>query len=82
MSEVAQTSKSSVILGTRNLMPADAMSEDQRDTIMFSCNYIDSKYLDMPGFKLDAGTGFLKDLKGEDIHANIIVNERFLKNYV
>ena len=59
MTEVVETSRSSVILGTRNGMMADAMSEDRSDTIMFSCNYIDSKYLDMHGFELLAGTGFI-----------------------
>jgi hypothetical protein len=79
MSEVAETSRSSVILGTRNLMPADAMSEDQSDTIMFSCNYVDSKYLDMHGFKLLAGTEFTNDPKEGNIQNDIIVNEQFLK---
>jgi putative ABC transport system permease protein len=78
MSEVAGTSRSSVILGTRNLMPADAMSEDQSDTIMFSCNYIDSKYLDMHGFRLVAGTGFINDPTGEATQNTIVVNEQFL----
>jgi putative ABC transport system permease protein len=79
MSDVAGTSRSSVILGTRNLMPADAMSEDHGDTIMFSCNYIDSKYLDMHGFRLVAGTGFINDLTREKSQNTIIVNEQFLK---
>jgi putative ABC transport system permease protein len=79
MSGVTETSKSSVTLGTRNLMPADAMSEDKSDTIMFSCNYIDNKYLDMHGFKLIAGTGFIIAPKEGEIQNNIIVNERFLR---
>lgn len=76
---VAGTSKSSVTLGTRNLVPADAMSEDMSDTIMFSCNYIDHKYLKMHGFKLIAGTGFTNDTANEGVQHNIIVNERLLK---
>ena len=61
------------------MMPADAMSEDRSDTIMFSCNYIDSKYLDMHGFELLAGTGFFNPLKAEQLQNTIIVNEGFLK---
>lgn len=77
---VVETSKSSVILGTRNLMPADAMSEDQSDTIMFSSNYIDGKYLSMHGFKLLAGSGFTSDPYQDSIqNSDIIVNEQFLK---
>jgi hypothetical protein len=72
---IEKTSRSSVVLGTRSMMPADAMSEDQSDTIMFSCNYIDDKYLDMHGFKLLAGVPFVNDASGK----NIIVNEQFLK---
>jgi putative ABC transport system permease protein len=80
ISSVAETSRSSVILGTRNLMPADAMSEDQSDTIMFSCNYIDSKYLNMHGFKLIAGSNFNSHPTAEDtLNRKIIVNEQFLK---
>lgn len=76
---VVETSRSSVILGTRNGMMADAKPEDRSDTIMFSCNYIDSKYLDMHGFELIAGTGFLTPLKHGELQNTIIVNEGFLK---
>lgn len=79
MAEVVETSRSSVILGTRNGMMADAKPEDRSDTIMFSCNYIDSKYLDMHGFELVAGTGFLTAPKEGEIQNTIIVNEGFLK---
>jgi putative ABC transport system permease protein len=57
----------------------DAMPEDRSDTIMFNCNYIDSKYLKMHGFELLAGTGFLTPLEDEEIQNSIIVNEGFLK---
>ena len=79
MAEVVETSRSSVILGTRTGSYADAMSEDRSDTIMFSCNYIGSKYLDMHGFKLIAGKGFTTTPKKGENENNIIVNERFLK---
>jgi putative ABC transport system permease protein len=79
MAEVIETSRSSVILGTRNGMLADAKSEDRSDTIMFSCNYIDNNYLDMHGFELLAGTGFLTPLKDGQMQNIIIVNEGFLK---
>lgn len=79
LSEVVETSGSSVILGTRTLRPAEATSEDKHDTVMFSCNYIDSKYLDMHGFELIAGTGFKVPPKEGEIDSHIIVNERFLK---
>ena len=77
---VAGTSRSSVILGTRNTMPADAMSEDRSDTIMFSCNYVDDKYLRMHGFELIAGTAFLSPLKDGESQNSIVVNEHFLKD--
>jgi len=79
MSEVVETSRSSVILGTRGAIIGDAMSEDQIDTIMFSCNYIGTNYLDMHGLELLTGTGFLSPLKKGETQNNIIVNETFLK---
>lgn len=79
MPEVARTSISSVVLGTRNLVPADAMSDDRSDTIMFSSSYIDSRYLDMHGFKLIAGSGFSGSPPVDNIPNSIIVNERFTK---
>jgi hypothetical protein len=79
IAEVVQTSRSSMVLGTGNMTPADAKSEDRSDTIMFSCSYIDSKYLEMHGFKLVAGTGFLAPLKDGQMQNTIIVNEGFLK---
>ena len=79
IAEVVETSKSSVILGTGSMIPADAKSDSRSDTIMFSCNYIDSKYLEMHGFELVAGTGFLGPLKDGQIQNAIIVNEGFLK---
>lgn len=79
MAEVVEMSRSSMILGTREMLPGDAMPEDRSDTILFSSNYIDNRYLDMFGFELIAGTGFQAPLKeGEPQHA-IIVNESFLK---
>jgi putative ABC transport system permease protein len=77
--EVVMTSRSSVILGTRNLIPADAMSENRSDTVMFSCNSIGSQYLNMHGFELIAGTEFLTPLKKGEMPTSIIVNEKFLK---
>jgi len=55
------------------------MSVDRSDTIMFSCSYIDSKYLRMHGFELIAGTGFTPLTEGKS-QSNIIVNEGFLKD--
>jgi putative ABC transport system permease protein len=78
IAEVIETSRSSLVLGTRIMIPADAMSADRSDTVMFSCSYVDSKYLDMHGFELIAGTGFTPLTKRES-QGNIIVNERFLK---
>ena len=76
--EVVETSRSSVVLGTRQMIPADAMSEDRSDTVMFSCSYVDSNYLPMHGFELIAGTNFTPPIS-EGNQNNIIVNERFLK---
>jgi ABC-type antimicrobial peptide transport system permease subunit len=77
LAEVVETSKSSVALGTREMMPADAMTEDRSDTVMFSSSYVDHKYLRMHGFELIAGTSFTPFTEGENQN-NIIVNERFL----
>lgn len=79
IAEVVETSKSSMILGTGSMIPADAKPEDRSDTVMFSCNYVDNKYLGMHGFELVAGTGFLAPLKDGQIQNTIIVNEGFLK---
>lgn len=76
--EVVETSRSSLALGTRMMIPADAMSADRSDTILFSSSYIDSKYLRMHGFELIAGTGFTPLTEGEN-QSSIIVNEGFLK---
>lgn len=79
MPEVVEMSRSSMILGTREMLPGDAMPEDRSDTILFSSNYIDSRYLDMHGFELIAGTGFKTPLKEGQPQNTIIVNEGFLK---
>ena len=77
--EVLGTSRSSMVLGTGEMMPADAMPEDRSDTIMFSCNYIDNRYLDMHGFKIVAGNGFPSQSIPTELPTTIIVNETFVK---
>jgi ABC-type antimicrobial peptide transport system permease subunit len=77
--EVVETSMSSVTLGIRTGNPAEAMTADRSDTLMFSCSYVDSKYLDMHGFELIAGTGFPEHSDENGSPVVIIVNERFLK---
>lgn len=76
---VEATSRSAVSLGTRHLMPADATTESPADTLMFSANYIDDKYLSMHGFELLAGTGFLNPAN-QGTSDGIIVNTEFLKS--
>lgn len=79
VTDVVEISRSSVILGTGSGMMGDAMSEDRSDTIMFSSNYIDGRYLGMHGFELLAGTGFHSPLQDGRMQNTIIVNEVFLK---
>ncbi len=79
MSEVVETSRSSVVLGTGSADLGDAMSEDKGNRIMFSSNYVGKNYLDMHGFELVAGSGFLTPLNEGQTQNNIVVNETFLK---
>lgn len=76
---VEATSRSAVALGTRHLIPADATTDSPQDTLMFSANYVDDKYLAMHGFKLIAGSGFSKPLS-DSTSDGIIVNANFLKS--
>ncbi|MEO0553823.1 MAG: ABC transporter permease [Bacteroidota bacterium] len=79
MSEVVATSRSYVVLGTRNAELGEAFSEDKSDMVLFTTNYIGQNYLDMHGFELIAGSGFQASLKEEQIQNAIVVNETFLR---
>ncbi|MEM1407624.1 MAG: ABC transporter permease [Bacteroidota bacterium] len=79
MSEVLGTSRSSVVLGTRNAELGEAFSEDKSDMVMFSTNYIGQNYLNMHEFELIAGTGFQDHLKEGQVQNTLVVNETFLK---
>ncbi len=79
VSEVAETSRSSMAMGTGGAELAWALTEDKSQKAMLFWNGIDEKYLNMHDFEIIAGTGFLRALKKGESNKQIIVNEHLLQ---
>ncbi len=78
MSEVMETSRSIMTMGTGGATLIIAQNEEKTEQAIVMYNSIDHKYLDMHGYELLAGTGFHQPLSEGEVSDKIIVNEHLL----